>query len=70
MTWQGRAIALAETAVYPQSRWRDAVVSTPRYLLVPRWFEKNQQTRGWEVRDGWSDQDRWLDAAYGAWRPW
>jgi hypothetical protein len=46
-------------------RW-DAVVSTPRHLLVPRWFEQNQETRRWQPRDGPSDQDAWLDAAYAA----
>jgi|ERR1022692_13479 protein-L-isoaspartate O-methyltransferase len=64
--WESRARALAETIVYPQSRWQDAVVSTPRHLLVPRWFERGQETNRWELRDGPSDQGAWLDAAYGA----
>lgn len=64
--WEGRARALAETTVYPQSRWWDAVISTPRHLLVPRWFEYSQQARSWELRDGPSDSAAWLDAAYSA----
>ncbi len=64
--WENRARKMAETIVHPQSRWRDAIVSTPRHLLVPRWFEHNEETSRWEPRDGPADQDAWLDAAYDA----
>lgn len=66
--WELKANALAETALYPQSRWWDAVVSTPRHLLVPRWFEHNSQAGCWELRDGPPNPDAWLDAAYNAGR--
>lgn len=64
--WKNRTTTLAETAVYPQSRWWDAMVSTPRHLLVPRWFEHNPQASRWELHDGSSEPDIWLDAAYDA----
>ena len=64
--WEPKARELAEAALYPQSRWWEAVVATPRHLLVPRWFDHNRKTRCWELRDGPSDHDAWLGSAYDA----
>src|SRR5216683_874161 len=61
-----RAEALAEAIAGPPSRWQDAVATTPRHLLVPRWLENSQQAGGWELRDGRADPGAWLDAAYAA----
>jgi protein-L-isoaspartate O-methyltransferase len=64
VTWQQAAGQLAATILYPQSRWRDAVTATPRHLLVPRWFDWDDDHQAWELRDGPSDEAAWLDAAY------
>jgi protein-L-isoaspartate O-methyltransferase len=64
MTWQDSAAKLAASILYPQSRWWEAVTSTPRHLLVPRWFTWDDQAGGWQVRDGPSSPQAWLAAAY------
>jgi protein-L-isoaspartate O-methyltransferase len=66
VTWQRSADALAEGFLFPQSRWWDGVTSTPRHLLVPRWFGWDEDRRYWELRDGPSDERAWLAAAYSA----
>jgi protein-L-isoaspartate O-methyltransferase len=65
--WQHHAVSMAGRFLYPQSRWWDAVTTTPRHLLVPYWFEWNYDTECWELRDGVSSGEKWLDAAYDAW---
>ncbi|MFD8455518.1 methyltransferase domain-containing protein [Streptomyces antimycoticus] len=62
MNWSTRAIALAGAATHRHSRWAPAVAATPRHLFVPRWWERGSD--GWELHDGPSDPNRWLDAAY------
>jgi protein-L-isoaspartate O-methyltransferase len=64
--WQSRAAALAAEAAYPQSRWWQPMVSVPRHQLVPRWFERDPAAGGWQVHDGPSDAEDWLDATYSA----
>lgn len=64
VSWQGAARRLAEGIVYPQSRWWDAVTGTPRHLLVPRWFDWDDEAGNWELRDGPSDERAWTAAAY------
>ncbi|MEO3851771.1 methyltransferase domain-containing protein [Streptomyces sp. B8F3] len=61
-TWPEHAAALADEVTHPQSRWRDAVRSTPRHLLVPRWWWAEQE--GALLADGPSNEDLWLRAAY------
>ena len=63
-TWQDSAARLAASILYPQSRWWQPVTSTPRHLLVPRWFAWDEQGQGWQVRDGPSDEQAWLATAY------
>ncbi|RLU85904.1 protein-L-isoaspartate(D-aspartate) O-methyltransferase [Streptomyces griseocarneus] len=60
--WKDRAAALAEEVTHPQSRWRDAVRSTPRHLFVPRWWWAEKD--GALLADGASNPDLWLRAAY------
>jgi protein-L-isoaspartate O-methyltransferase len=63
--WRSRATAMAGViAPAGLSRWHDAVCSVPRHLLVPRWFTRNREYENWELRDGPSDEQAWLDAAY------
>ncbi|MEU5428296.1 50S ribosomal protein L11 methyltransferase [Streptomyces olivoreticuli] len=61
MDWESHALALAEQATHQSSRWRPAVAGTPRHLFVPRWWAGPD---GWTLRDGPSDEPRWLAAAY------
>jgi protein-L-isoaspartate O-methyltransferase len=63
-SWQDKASTLAAEILYPQSRWYAAVRSVPRHLLVPRWFTQDRDYEAWELRDGPSDEQAWLDAAY------
>src|ERR1700761_6586237 len=46
------------------SRWHDAVCAVPRHRLVPRWFTRSRDGENWELRDGSSEEETWLDAAY------
>lgn len=63
-SWQDRATAMAADILYPQSRWHAAMCATPRHLLVPRWFDQDRDHEAWELRDGPSDEQAWLEAAY------
>ncbi|WP_369383133.1 protein-L-isoaspartate(D-aspartate) O-methyltransferase [Streptomyces sp. cg36] len=60
--WEGHARRLADAVVRPESRWWKPIASTPRHLLVPRWWERGP--RGRTVRDGTTDTDTWHKAAY------
>jgi protein-L-isoaspartate O-methyltransferase len=60
--WQQHAATLADEVTHPQSRWSDAVRSTPRHLFVPRWWESTPD--GAALRDGPSDPAAWMRAAY------
>ncbi|MFJ2937994.1 protein-L-isoaspartate(D-aspartate) O-methyltransferase [Streptomyces sp. NPDC087219] len=64
MDWQTHARRLAGRVARPGSSWGAAVANTPRHLLVPRWYERNEAAGGRVVRDGASDPDAWLAAAY------
>lgn len=62
MDWPSRAHELADRVTHPGSRWRDAVVGTPRHQFVPAWW---QRAGGhWKRRYGPADEKNWLDAAY------
>jgi protein-L-isoaspartate O-methyltransferase len=62
--WQERACALAGHLADPRSGWHEAALSVPRHVLVPRWFTQSRDYENWELRDGPSDEQAWLDAAY------
>ncbi|MFE7114451.1 methyltransferase domain-containing protein [Streptomyces sp. NPDC057654] len=62
MKWADRAAALADEVTHPESRWHDAVRSTPRHLFVPRWWEKRYY--GPTLCDGPTAPDAWMKAAY------
>jgi protein-L-isoaspartate O-methyltransferase len=64
VTWQRSAEALAAGFLFPQSRWWDAITSTPRHLLVPRWFDWDEDGMSWDLRDGPSNEPAWLESAY------
>jgi len=64
VTWQQHAGELAASIIYPQSRWWKAVTTIPRHLLMPRWFDWDNETESWELRDGPSDESAWMAAAY------
>lgn len=62
MNWSDQAERLAGEVTRPTSSWREAVLTTPRHLLVPRWWSSSAS--GWTLRDGPSDEPAWLAAAY------
>ncbi|MCZ7414331.1 methyltransferase domain-containing protein [Streptomyces sp. WMMC897] len=61
-SWTEYASALAAAVTHDGSRWRAPVQTTPRHLFVPRWWQRDD--RGWVLRDGSLDEERWLHAAY------
>ncbi|WP_435058291.1 methyltransferase domain-containing protein [Streptomyces sp. bgisy060] len=63
MDWETRAAALADRVTDPDSRWLAPVARVARHELVPRWWEVDDSGR-WVVRDGPSDPEAWMDAAY------
>ncbi|MBK6015803.1 protein-L-isoaspartate(D-aspartate) O-methyltransferase [Streptomyces sp. MBT53] len=62
MDWETHARRLAADTVRPESRWYAPLATTPRHLLVPRWWE-NDGGR-WVLRDGETDPEAWMRAAY------
>ncbi|MET7480660.1 hypothetical protein ABZT17_40890 [Streptomyces sp. NPDC005648] len=62
MDWETHARRLAADTVRPESRWYEPLATTPRHLLVPRWWD-NEGGR-WALRDGESDPEAWARAAY------
>jgi len=62
MDWATHARRLAADVVHPRSRWYEPLGKTPRHVFVPRWWESGYQ--GWELRDGPSDPEAWMKAAY------
>ena len=62
--WKPHAAALADQIAGPGSRWREQIAATARHLFVPRWWHYVDDD-GWTLRDGLSDKDRWMSAAYG-----
>ncbi len=62
MDWSAHADRLAAQVTHPRSRWRDAVATTPRHLLVPRWWAPGPHGR--QVVDGAADPQTWAKAAY------
>ncbi|MFD5788543.1 protein-L-isoaspartate(D-aspartate) O-methyltransferase [Streptomyces sp. NPDC127037] len=62
MDWETHARRLADDVVRPESRWYEPLATTPRHLFVPRWWESTAQ--GWELRDGLTDAEAWMQAAY------
>jgi len=68
MDWESAARGLAaETVIRPESRWYQALATTPRHLFVPRWWTRTTSTDGedlWELRDSGDDTDTWLRDTY------
>ncbi|MFF9352572.1 methyltransferase domain-containing protein [Streptomyces sp. NPDC014734] len=62
--WHGPAGRLADEVTDPDSWWLAAVASVPRHELVPRWWERGVDGAGWVLRDGASDPEAWMRAAY------
>nr|WP_093174008.1 methyltransferase domain-containing protein [Sinosporangium album] len=62
MDWIPFAERLAAKVTHPRSRWRDSVASTPRHLLVPRWWAPGPGGR--TAQDGPADPRTWARAAY------
>ncbi|MFE5923593.1 protein-L-isoaspartate O-methyltransferase [Streptomyces sp. NPDC056468] len=63
MNWVQHAERLAGQVVRPESRWHSAVAAVPRHKFVPRWWESTGDGI-WILRDGHSDPEAWLEAAY------
>lgn len=63
MKWKTRARTLADRAADPDSRWHAPVAGVARHELVPRWWDVDD-AGAWVLRDGPSDPEAWLDAAY------
>ncbi|NEA63905.1 methyltransferase domain-containing protein [Streptomyces sp. SID12488] len=62
-TWQHHAERLASQVTDPDSRWLAPVARVARHELVPRWWERDK-TGGWQLRDGATDHEAWMRAAY------
>ncbi|WP_435599978.1 methyltransferase domain-containing protein [Streptomyces sp. C10-9-1] len=63
MNWESKASALADQVTDPDSRWLAPVARVARHELVPRWWDVDDSGR-WVLRDGPSEPEAWLDAAY------
>jgi protein-L-isoaspartate O-methyltransferase len=64
--WAEAASALADKVTVDAPDWHRAVGSTPRHLLVPRWWRRvpDSPRQEWELVDLPEDSPRLLDAAY------
>ena len=60
--WKSAAEKLAADVTHSGSRWRGPVASTPRHLLVPRWWAN--ESGGWRLTEGTADETAWMSAAY------
>lgn len=56
--WQPHARRLADQIADPHSPWHEAVVTAPRHLLIPCWWQDRER------RDGRADPEMWAQAAY------
>ncbi|MGW6738106.1 hypothetical protein [Streptomyces sp. NPDC055013] len=63
MNWVQHAKRLADEVARPESRWHSTVAAVPRHKFVPRWWQSTGDGI-WILRDGHSDPDAWLEAAY------
>lgn len=68
--WRTHANWMAEEAVRPESRWYQPLATTPRHLFVPRWWVPGERNGTWmyELRDGASAPDAWMDSSYDSGR--
>jgi protein-L-isoaspartate O-methyltransferase len=48
--WRDHALALADAATHPGSRWYQPVASVPRHVFVPAWWARDG--RRWTLRRG------------------
>src|SRR5437868_8550828 len=64
MDWKGHAARLAAVATPPGSRWRGPVETVPSHPFIPRWWAWSDSDDGWVLRDGPSDPEAWMAAAY------
>jgi protein-L-isoaspartate O-methyltransferase len=64
LDWAPHSRRLAAGITGAFSRWRPLVERMPRHVLIPRWF-RWLDGEGWTLRDGESDPQRWMRAAYG-----
>ncbi|MEV4888721.1 methyltransferase domain-containing protein [Nonomuraea sp. NPDC055795] len=48
MPWEASALALADRLVRPRSPWHQPLATTPRHLLVPRWWTPDGDG-GWRL---------------------
>ena len=64
MDWSGRAEQLAAVVSAESPEWAPAVASTPRHMLVPRWWRPNTDYSSWDLIDGPAAPDEWVNAAY------
>jgi protein-L-isoaspartate O-methyltransferase len=62
MDWETHARRLAAEVVRPESRWYEPLATTPRHVFVPRWWGRGAEE--WELRDGPTDPEAWMQAAY------
>lgn len=62
MNWETHARRLAADVVRPESRWHEALATTPRHLFVPRWWKSTDQA--WQLHDGRADPELWMRSAY------
>ncbi|MFE7135433.1 protein-L-isoaspartate O-methyltransferase [Streptomyces sp. NPDC057638] len=64
--WERHAARMADATVRPDSRWHRPLAMVPRHLFVPRWWtwSKRDGTWGYELHDGPSASEAWLNSAY------
>lgn len=64
--WDHHAARMADETVRPESRWHGPLATTPRHLFVPRWWTSSRKNGAWgyELHDGPSDPDTWMNNAY------
>ncbi|MCQ4042444.1 methyltransferase domain-containing protein [Streptantibioticus rubrisoli] len=62
MDWEPRARQLASETVHSCSRWSGPIVTTPRHVFVPRWWERHGDDMA--LRIGEDDPEAWMARVY------
>lgn len=64
MEFEPYAARLGEACAQWDPEWAEVIATTPRHVFIPRWWEDNSDS--WQLQDGPSDPQRWMDAAYAS----
>jgi protein-L-isoaspartate O-methyltransferase len=63
-TWRAAALRLADEITKDTPRWHEAVRSTPRHMLVPRWWTRRPDGTTWDLAAHPADSEAQIEAAY------